>query len=192
MSERAEGVVQKIHTKTGQGKKGPWTLYRTLIGDEWYGCGFDKPKFSEGDNVEIEWDEDQYGKNVKRSKVLGSAPPTSAPSAPGGGTAPTHGVGAAWGNACNVAANLIAAMASVDALPLSAATNKGARAKRFAEFQECFDKLRVELYNDSMDIERVLARVADAGAVTEEPPAPLPTDPEEGQDDGGDDDGWDS
>ena len=192
MSERVEGVVQKIHTKTGTGKQGPWTLYRVLIADEWYGCGFEKPKFSEGQNVEIEWAEDQYGKNVKRSKVLASAPPASAPSSGGGSSGSDYATGAAWGNACNVAANLIAAMASVDALPLSAATNKGARAKRYAEFQECFDKLRVELYNDSQDIERVLARVADAGAVTEEPPAPLPTDPEEGQDQGDDDDGWDS
>lgn len=176
MAQVVEGVIEKIHTKTGQGKRGPWTKYSAVIGGDWYSFGFNNPNMNEGDNVKAEYEEGQYGKDVKRHKVVSSAPPapTSAAVSAPGGRAPAANVGMAWGNASNVAANLICKMAEIDALPLSAANSKANKAKRFDEFMELFNKVRVELYEDSLDIQRVLDRVADAGAVEDNTPPELP------------------
>ena len=185
-----EGVVKKIHTKTGTGKKGPWTLYRVLIDDEWYGAGFDKPKFEEGQTVMVKYEEGQYGREIKRSKVTNAEKQTT-------GTGPSAVKGAgyekgmAWGNASNVAATLISKMADIEALPLTAVGSKTTKAVRFNEFMELYNKLRVQLYNDALDVDRVLAKVADAGAVEEEEPTPLPNDPELSGEDFDDEPEWD-
>jgi hypothetical protein len=44
---------------------------------------------------------------------------------------------------------------------------------------ELFNKLRVELYNDALDVDRVLERVADAGEVEDNAPPQLPDAQEE-------------
>ena len=51
------GVVTKIHskpTRTGG------VAYSTLIGEVWYGAGFDAPLFKEGDNIEFNVPEGKY------------------------------------------------------------------------------------------------------------------------------------
>ena len=171
MTQTVEGYVQKIHAKSGQGKKGPWTRYSALVNDEWFVVGFDAPKFKEGDNVRLGYEDSQYGKEIKGSKVLaaGEAPPAAASKATGSGNR-----GMAWGNACNVTAQLLASMIQVDALPLSVAKDKAGQVKRHNEFMLAFNKLRVQLYNDAEDIDRVIASVADAGEVKEIAPTPLP------------------
>jgi hypothetical protein len=78
-------------------------------------------------------------------------------------------------------------MADVEALPLSAANSKANKAKRYDEFMELFNKLRVELYNDSLDVDRVLERVADAGEVEDNAPPQLPDSQEEEAEDFEDD-----
>jgi hypothetical protein len=174
-----EGVVERVHTKTGQGKRGPWTKYSAVVAGEWYSFGFQNPNIEQGDTLKVQFEEGQYGKDVKQFKKIEgqsapAAPAASAPAAaaayPAGGSAG----GAAWGNASNVAATLISKMADVEALPLSAASSKANKAKRYDEFLELFNKLRVELYEDSLDPQRVLDRVADAGAVEDNTPPQLP------------------
>lgn len=188
MSNVAEGTIERIHTKTGQGKRGPWTKYSAVINGEWYSFGFNNPRLNEGDNVKVQFEEGQYGKDVKQHKVLDSSPaPTSPAASSGGGKFVPNADrerGMQWGNASNVAATLICKMADIEALPLSAATSKANKAKRYDEFMELFNKIRVELFNDSLDIDRVLERVADAGAVEEVVPPALPdAEEDEGFDD---------
>lgn len=61
MSERIEGFVAKINTKTGNGRRGAWTLYTGRIekadGTEypdWINFGFDAPGFKEGDYISFD------------------------------------------------------------------------------------------------------------------------------------------
>mgnify|MGYP003112559567 CR=1 FL=1 len=192
MSNIIEGVVEKVHTKTGQGKKGPWTKWSAVIAGEWYSFGFKNPNISEGQTLKVQYEEGQYGKDVKQHKAVeGSASQASNGNA--GNSAPANSSydpgarerGMQWGNASNVAATLICKMADVEALPLSAANSKANKAKRYDEFMELFNKLRVELFNDSLDVDRVLERVADAGNVEDNAPPALP-DTQEDEDEGED------
>lgn len=172
-----QGIVEKIHAKSGTGKKGTWTRYSALISGEWYSVGFKKPSFNEGDNVSVTYEDTQYGKEIKGGKILakGADTPPATAGAPASGATfnpAERDRGIQWGNASNVAAQLVCKMAEVDALPLSKAEN-GAK-KRYEQFLEAFNKVRVQLFNDAQDIDRVLEMVADAGAVKENAPQPLP------------------
>jgi hypothetical protein len=180
-----EGLVEKVHTKSGQGKRGPWTKYSAVIAGEWYSFGFNNPGITEGDTLKVEFEKGQYGKDVKQFKKIEGAAAAPQASGSGGSTASggTRESGMAWGNASNVAATLICKMADIDALPLSANNSKANKAKRYDEFMELFNKLRVELYADSLDIDRVLDRVADAGEVEDNQPPALPDYEEEEDDD---------
>lgn len=174
MAEIIEGVIEKIHTKSGTGKRGAWTKYSAVINGGWVNFGFDNPGYSEGQSVKVGVEEDQYGKQVKQHRLSDVQPDKPAngsgnASSGGGGNG---GSGAAWGNASNVAASLIVTLKDLDALPITAATGKANKAKRFDEVLEIFDKLRVKLYNDSLDPERVISLFPDFGEVeTNEPPA---------------------
>ena len=175
MSEqKVKGIVKKYHTKSGTGKRGPWTKHSVLLdNDQWYNFGFDAPNppVQEGFEVGIAYEVGQYGNDVKRHKVL-SDKPTHAPG--NGSSGGTGNVGMAWGNASNVAASVLESLVAMDALPITAASGKANKAKRFDEILEIFDKLRVKLYKDAEDINRVLDNVADFGDIQDEEPAPLP------------------
>ena len=193
MSNVTEGLVEKIHTKTGQGKRGPWTKYSAVIHGEWYSFGFKKPEMNEGDNIKVQFEEGQYGKDVKNFKVIGSgnmdsssANPSAASRSPGYNSGDRER-GMQWGNASNVAATLVCKMADIEALPLSAASSKANKAKRYDEFLHLFNKLRVELFEDSLDVSRVLEKVADSGAVKENTAPALPDLEEEISEDNVDD-----
>lgn len=184
MTMETQGTVEKIHAKTGNGKKGPWTRYSALIGGDWYVVGFNKPSFEEGDNVSVKYEETQYGKEIKGGSILAKGadtPPSAKGSAPSGATynPSDRDKGMQWGNASNVAATLICKMVDADCLPLSEAKGASGTKTRHKQFMDFFNKLRVELYEDGRDIDRVLAKVADAGAVVENEPAPLPEQPPE-------------
>jgi hypothetical protein len=180
MTEVTQGIVEKIHTKTGQGKRGPWTKYSAVVGGEWYSFGFTKPAMNEGDEVKVQFETGQYGKDVKNFKVIanGAAEVSNAApaAAPAGKFVPAadRERGMQWGNASNVASTLICKMADIEALPLSAASSKANKAKRYEEFMTLFNELRVELFEDALDINRVLDKVADAGNVETNTPPALP------------------
>ncbi len=70
-NDKYEGFVAKINTKSGNGKRGPWTLYTVKVekadGTEypdWVRLGFDEPPIKEGDYVSFEVETDDGG--VKR------------------------------------------------------------------------------------------------------------------------------
>jgi hypothetical protein len=167
-----QGVIEKMHTKTGQGKRGPWTKYSAVINGGWVNFGFDNPGYSEGDEVKVRTESDQYGEQVKQHKLINKAADVPANSSSGGGS--SFNQGQSWGNANNVAASVLASLVGTDALPLTAAGTKANKAKRYDEVLEVFDKLRVQFFQDAQDIERVLSRIADAGDIQDEAPPALP------------------
>lgn len=81
-----EGIVKKISTKTGRGKRGSWTLYSFVLGLDngsesgWITFGFDKePPFEEGDRVSVGAEEDNNGylKYVEKSgRIIAATKPT--------------------------------------------------------------------------------------------------------------------
>lgn len=81
-----QGYVEKIGTKNGVGKNGPWTLYSVCIAGDWYGAGFDKPACDEGDFVNYEIEQNGKYKNIKSISVA------SAPAAPSGNNSGGNGV----------------------------------------------------------------------------------------------------
>lgn len=83
-----QGHVNKISTKQGVGKNGPWTMYNLEIDGTWYGCGFNNPNVPEGSFVEFDVvQKGQYtnANNVRLAQGM-SAPQTpqaaSTPAAP--------------------------------------------------------------------------------------------------------------
>jgi hypothetical protein len=177
MSQDIQGVIEKMHTKSGTGKRGAWTKYSAVINGGWVNFGFDNPGYKEGDEVKVRCTEDQYGLQVGEHKLVAAGSvdkPADTPGNASSGGSSNHNLGMAWGNAGNIAASLIVTLKDVDGLPLTAATGKANKAKRFDEVMEIFDKLRVKLYNDSLDINRVLDEVADFGAIQDNTPPALP------------------
>lgn len=61
-----KGIVQKIYAdkKTSKKTGKPFTVYTLLVDGTRYQCGFDKPKCSEGDTIEFEASEGEYGFEV--------------------------------------------------------------------------------------------------------------------------------
>lgn len=178
-----EGVCEQFNAKSGTSKNGkPYTLYSVKVDGEYYSFGFTAPRPApkQGDTVKIQYDEVQNGqytnRNVTKFKIVAEATADSIAKATDNSSSGGSGgnVGMAWGNASNVAATLISEMAKADALPLTGATGKANKAKRFDEFLEIFDKLRTKLYKDSLDIDRVLDQHADFGEVEQEDPPALP------------------
>lgn len=167
-----QGVIEKFHTKSGNGKRGKWTKYSAVINGGWVNFGFDDPGYAEGDEVKVRCEEDEYGLQVKVHKLINKAANGSGNSSSGG--TGVGNLGQAWGNANNVAASLLESLVALDAVPVTGSQGKANKAKRFDETLEIFDKLRVKLFKDSQDINRVLDNVADFGAVEDTAPADLP------------------
>lgn len=73
-----QGFVNKLTTKSGVGKRGPWTLYSFILeledGSEspWVSFGFEKPPFAEGEFISFETDEKDNRHNYKKGS--GSKP----------------------------------------------------------------------------------------------------------------------
>lgn len=76
------GVVKWVGSKAVRNS----TLWSFSIegNTEFFRCGFTKPNINKGDNVTFEYEVNQYGNqvNAKAIRVLGSAPPQAAPTAP--------------------------------------------------------------------------------------------------------------
>jgi hypothetical protein len=183
------GYVKKVNTKTGSGKRGPWTLYSGILeldnGTEsgWISFGFERPPFNEGSYISIETQETERGLDyvAGSGKVL---PPPSKPAAsvPAAGStaAPAKQsgyVGTAskpsgfvdrndsivYQSSRKDAIALIALLLEHDALPMSASTAKAGQSKRFEEIQAYADKLTVQFFHDVGSL-RLLQSVVDAGA----------------------------
>ena len=175
MTDIIEGVIEKMHTKSGTGKRGSWTKYSAVVNGGWVNFGFDNPGYTEGQSVRLGVEQDQYGMQVKRHRLSDEQPENKPADVAG---KPTSGsnreLGMAWGNVSNVAASLIVTMKDMDALPITATAGKANKAKRFAEIMDIYDKLRVRLFADSQDPQRVIDNFPDFGDVETNEPTPLP------------------
>jgi len=66
----ATGQVQTVQRKTEvNGKVFRSPLVSLKINNQWFNCGFDDPKVSEGDVVTVEYTEGKYGKDVTKGSV---------------------------------------------------------------------------------------------------------------------------
>lgn len=86
-------TVAQISSKSVTTKFGPKPVF-SIKGDDgtWYKCGFTKPKCSEGDTIEVDVKETDYGTEIidpKNIRAVGgggvSVPTASAPRSSGGG-----------------------------------------------------------------------------------------------------------
>lgn len=85
---QAQGYVQKMSTKQGVGRNGPWTMYSINVDGEWYSCGFKPPQCQEGDYVSFNVVQKGQYKNAENVAAI---PQQSAPSNSGGAPAAQSG-----------------------------------------------------------------------------------------------------
>lgn len=197
------GFVAKINTKSGNGKRGEWTLYTVKIekaeGGEyadWINFGFDAPPFKEGDYVTFEAESDDAGvvRFTKKTLRLPKNPPQRAAKAgkgrpqaggqdqraPAGAgrfdKQPTHPEDAkriGLSAARTAALEFAGLLIAKDALPLTKAGTKAGEAARFEEITAVIDKLTVRFYHD-VATGRLLDSVSDIGEVKKPEPQNVP------------------
>lgn len=85
-------IIERITSKEVNTKFGAKPAYSIKANGEWFQYGFKKPAFNEGDEVDFQYTESSYGKQVDaksvRTLAKGTGSPTAAPS--GGGGKPTY------------------------------------------------------------------------------------------------------
>ena len=186
------GYLKKLATKTGSGKRGPWTAYSGKMEkadgteyQEWISFGFDKPNVQEGGYYKITTDKDAKGYE-KVSKIEAAEPPKKAHQA---ATQAVRGTPTSstqefihYQSARSNALAFVELAVKLDALPLIQTKGKAGEAKRFDEIQALVDKLTVQFFYDTNTL-RLLSSVEDAGAAEaakdeEEDEEPAPGDDE--------------
>jgi hypothetical protein len=183
-----EGFLKKLNTKTGSGRKGPWTLYSGKIAkadgseyDEWVSFGFNKPNAVEGGYYIIETEKDSKGYEKVTSVTEAKAPAAAqAAQSSGGGGGNAKSDSIHYQNARGNALLFVELAVKLDALPFIQTTGKAGQAKRFDELQALVDKLTVQFFHDT-DTLRLLDSVEDAGA--EDEPAPGASDSDAAKED---------
>ncbi len=199
----------------------------------YYQFGFDKPNLKEGDYVQFKAEpkDDKAAQadpaTVKHGKNPPARPETKKQESKGGGKKGGWGGGGAkvtkselfgdiggynteddirrmsLSNSRDAAVATVTALLEHDALPMSAAKNKGGQAKRYDEILSQIDKLTVKFFFDAAT-GRVLEHVSDEGTVDtsakgelpedsdddgfEEPEQPVPGDEDDGFESEDDDD----
>jgi len=85
-------IIENITTKEVTTKFGPKPAYTITAGGERFSYGFKKPAFAIGDEVDFQYTENTYGKNVDLASVQmlkkGTGAPTPSASAASPGKAP--------------------------------------------------------------------------------------------------------
>lgn len=88
-------IVENITTKEVTTKFGPKPAYTIVANGERFSYGFKKPAFKIGDEIDFQFTENTYGKNVDLASVQLLAKGTGAPTPPPStSTAPTKAYGA--------------------------------------------------------------------------------------------------
>lgn len=174
-----KGFIAAITTKTGLGRRGPWTLYSGKLEKEdgteypeWISFGFDKPTVQKGDYVKIETEEDGKGYQKVKTCVQLKNPPakaqpaTKAVSAPSGGSSfdVNRQKSIHYQSSRKDAIEVLGLLIAKDALPMTAAKTKAGEAARYEEIMALVDKLTVRYFNDTESL-RILDSVVDDGAV---------------------------
>lgn len=72
-----KGYVQKLSTKQGQGRNGPYTMYSMNVDGDWYSCGFKPPQCNEGDYVQFNVTQKGQYKNADNISVAVADSPVS-------------------------------------------------------------------------------------------------------------------
>jgi hypothetical protein len=85
-------IIENITTKEVTTKFGPKPAYTIIAGGERFSYGFKKPAFAIGDEIDFQYTENTYGKNVDMTSVQmikkGTGAPTPSASSPSPGKAP--------------------------------------------------------------------------------------------------------
>ena len=82
-------IIENITTKEVTTKFGPKPAYTIIANGERFSYGFKKPVFAIGDEVDFQYTENTYGKNVDMTSVqmikkgTGAPAPSASPSVPG-------------------------------------------------------------------------------------------------------------
>ena len=89
---QAQGYIQNIATKQGQGRNGPYTMYSMKVDNEWYSCGFKPINAKEGDYVSFSIIQKGQYKNAENIAPTATAAPAAQAAAPqaSGGAVPVN------------------------------------------------------------------------------------------------------
>lgn len=172
------GEIKKINSRSGKGKKPPyrsWTAYSLIVAQEngeesgWLNAGFEAPPFNEGDYVTVTTETGAKGYEDIKEIVKAERPAQSKANTGASGEVSEEGIAdkqtqIVLQHSQEMAIAEVALLIANNALPLSAATNKGGTAKRFEEIHAAINKLTVERFFDVVT-GRLLETVADAGEV---------------------------
>lgn len=191
MSNKVEGFIGKIFTKTGGSGKRAWALDNFLIQDPdgedigWFGNGFRDdvdvaPKCKEGDYIVFEWEQEGKYQNIVKGTAAIRAPEKApertqkqAPAASGGDQSTQQNIH--YQNSRTAAIELVGLLLDSDALPVTGAKTKAGQAKRFDEISAAVDQITVRFFND-LESFRLFDTVADTGEVDTSPDGDLPED----------------
>ena len=182
VSNQAEGFIEKIAVKDGQGSRGPWALDNLLLVDRqgnemgWYGLGFREnasipPKCQVGDYVSFSWTPNgQYKDIVKGSaRIVGNAPERTAPAKPASAPAGAKSAGTTqqnihYQNSRTAAIETLGVLLANNSIAMPATNNKAGKAKAYEACMAVIDKLTVRYFND-LESFRLLETVADEGEI---------------------------
>src|SRR5579859_7467920 len=147
------GLVEVIdNSKTGVGKRGPWTLYKVKVSGQWYSAGFERPSFRVGETIEFSTEAGNGGRgqnivkgSVKVSNTPAPAPSPDAPAPAPRQDGPTVDQRIVMQHSQEMAIQLVALLLSHNALPVTKADTKAGEAKRFEEISAAVNKLTVQL-----------------------------------------------
>jgi len=89
---QAQGLVEVVSakTETNAGKRLRSPLYSVKLDTgDWFGCGFDNPNVTKGDNITFNFKEGQYGKEMDVNTVVKAAAGAGSSGSSAGSPAPT-------------------------------------------------------------------------------------------------------
>lgn len=197
MSNKTEGFVVKLFTKSGNSARGKWVADSFKIKDKagnedpfFYQMGFrDKgkldtpPSFGEGDYIRFDYDDkDDSARTYKKGSGIkvGNAPtppPASAPAASQGSASATGSTqqNIHYQNSRTAAIQTVETLLSHGGLPISGAKSKAGEAQRYEEITAAIDKLTVQYFND-LESFRLFETVSDSGKVNVSADGALPDD----------------
>lgn len=163
MSQLIKGPVEAVDTKTGQGRRGPWTLYKFKVNGQWISYGFDDPPYKVGDTVQFYADAGKGGRGldvVKGSLAIDRGNPTPSPApSPEPRYEPerpdTRQQSIVFQHSQEMAQRHVANLLAAGALTLSAKA-----VKKQAELDAIVAKYTVQFFNDALSL-RLLKFVAD-------------------------------
>lgn len=192
-TKKVQGFVGKVFEKKGQSKKTgrEYVKYSVLLEEDgqevWYGAGFDRPGFKEGDCISFEAEKSKYGNGydiVKGTgKIVKNPPPRQEvqKDSKGGNkynsdaSRADRAYHAARGSAIEVVTLAVQGNGTASGLKLA----KGKEAANLKLILDAIDKLTVQYFRDEFaegfdDQFRLLGKVEDSGDLPEKDAGEIP------------------